>query len=186
MVDPDGTLDALSNLGLTSPLTDSKLNPGTQQGLPVLHPGAGSSASGPLHPSRPEGPPTNPGGPSDETDGAKWAPVSAKTYTWHKRIYSGTLLLGSFYASRKQIVSSILDHCGVALHLSFRSTTPKLSFLWKWKEVCQLWYTIVYLCLCAASSQSSQRDPTSRARVSRWRLCVCPTADIQVYVCDDL
>lgn len=71
MVDPDGTLDALSNLGLTSPLTDLTLNPGTQQGLPVLHPGAGASPSGPLHPSRPEGLPTNPGGPSDETEGAK-------------------------------------------------------------------------------------------------------------------
>lgn len=71
MVDPDGTLDALSNLGLTSPLTDPTLNPGTQQALPVLHPGAGASPSGPLQPSRPEGLPTNPGGPSDDTERAK-------------------------------------------------------------------------------------------------------------------
>lgn len=71
MVDPDGTLDALSNLGLTSPLSDPKLNPGTQQGLPVLHPGAGAPPSGPLLPSRPEGLPPNPGGPPAQTDGTK-------------------------------------------------------------------------------------------------------------------
>lgn len=43
MVDPDGTLDVLSNLSLTSPLTDQKFDPGTQQGAPVL-PGAGASS----------------------------------------------------------------------------------------------------------------------------------------------
>lgn len=68
MVDPDGTLDALSNLGLTSPLTDPNLNLGTQQGL---HPVAGASPSGPLPSSRPVVLPTNPGGPSDQTEGAK-------------------------------------------------------------------------------------------------------------------
>lgn len=72
MVDPDGTLDALSSLGVTSPLTDPKLNPGTQQAPPVLHPaGAGAPPSGPLHPCRPEGQPPNAGGPSDETGGSK-------------------------------------------------------------------------------------------------------------------
>ncbi|XP_070829342.1 centrosomal protein of 170 kDa isoform X1 [Chaetodon trifascialis] len=64
MVDPDGTLDALSNLGLTSPLTDQKINPGTQQGASVLHPGAGVSSST-LSSSRPEGQATEPCGPSD-------------------------------------------------------------------------------------------------------------------------
>lgn len=71
MVDPDGTLDALSNLGLTSPLTDPNLNIGTPQGLPGLHPGAGASPSGPLPPSRPVVLPTTPGGPSGQTEGAK-------------------------------------------------------------------------------------------------------------------
>ncbi|KAK1886972.1 Centrosomal protein of 170 kDa [Dissostichus eleginoides] len=32
MVDPDGTLDALSNMGVTSPLADQKTSPGAQQG----------------------------------------------------------------------------------------------------------------------------------------------------------
>uniref|UniRef100_A0A674NCP9 Centrosomal protein 170Ab n=1 Tax=Takifugu rubripes TaxID=31033 RepID=A0A674NCP9_TAKRU len=71
MVDPDGTLDALSNLGLTSPLTDPNLNPGPPHGLPVLQPGPGTSPSGPLPPSRPVVLATNPGGPSDQTEGAK-------------------------------------------------------------------------------------------------------------------
>uniref|UniRef100_A0A674NXG8 Centrosomal protein 170Ab n=2 Tax=Takifugu rubripes TaxID=31033 RepID=A0A674NXG8_TAKRU len=60
MVDPDGTLDALSNLGLTSPLTDPNLNPGPPHGLPVLQPGPGTSPSGPLPPSRPVVLATNP------------------------------------------------------------------------------------------------------------------------------
>ncbi|XP_008281087.1 centrosomal protein of 170 kDa [Stegastes partitus] len=60
MVDPDGTLDALSNLGLTSPLTDQKLSPGTQQGVSVLHPGAEASLSA----SRPDGLSTEPCGAS--------------------------------------------------------------------------------------------------------------------------
>lgn len=46
MVDPDGTLDALSNLGVTSPLADQKVTPGPQQGAEVS---TGST------PSRPEG-----------------------------------------------------------------------------------------------------------------------------------
>ncbi|XP_030284835.1 centrosomal protein of 170 kDa isoform X2 [Sparus aurata] len=54
MVDPDGTLDALTTLGITSPLADQKMNPGTQQGASVLHPGAGAPPST-FPPSRPEG-----------------------------------------------------------------------------------------------------------------------------------
>lgn len=63
MVDPDGTLDALSNLGLTSPLTDPKLSPGTQQEASVLHPGAEAALSA----TRPEGLSTEPCGASDQT-----------------------------------------------------------------------------------------------------------------------
>uniref|UniRef100_A0A3P8TPL0 Centrosomal protein 170Ab n=1 Tax=Amphiprion percula TaxID=161767 RepID=A0A3P8TPL0_AMPPE len=63
MVDPDGTLDALSNLGLTSPLTDPKLSPGTQQEASVLHPRAEAALSA----TRPEGLSTEPCGASDQT-----------------------------------------------------------------------------------------------------------------------
>jgi len=42
MVDPDGTLDALTILGLTSPLAEQKVGPGTQQGSSALHPGGSS------------------------------------------------------------------------------------------------------------------------------------------------
>lgn len=73
MVDPDGTLDALSNLGLTSPLTDQKISPGTQQGASMLHPGAGAS-SGAASSSRPEGPATEPCGPSDHAEVAERDP----------------------------------------------------------------------------------------------------------------
>ncbi|XP_062420522.1 centrosomal protein of 170 kDa isoform X2 [Pungitius pungitius] len=45
MVDPDGTLDALSSLGLTSPLTEQRIGPGNQQGVSLLHPGAEASSS---------------------------------------------------------------------------------------------------------------------------------------------
>ncbi|XP_068178232.1 centrosomal protein of 170 kDa [Antennarius striatus] len=48
MVDPDGTLDALSNLGLTSPLADQR-NPGTQQGASVLHHPTGASSKAEDH-----------------------------------------------------------------------------------------------------------------------------------------
>ncbi|XP_014833748.1 PREDICTED: centrosomal protein of 170 kDa-like isoform X1 [Poecilia mexicana] len=37
MVDPDGTLDALSSMGLTSPLSDQRTSPGSQQGAQALH-----------------------------------------------------------------------------------------------------------------------------------------------------
>ncbi|XP_072240477.1 centrosomal protein of 170 kDa [Leuresthes tenuis] len=43
MVDPDGTLDALSNLGLTSPLADQKISPGTRQ--PGAEPASASTVS---------------------------------------------------------------------------------------------------------------------------------------------
>lgn len=69
MVDPDGTLDALSNLGLTSPLTDQKINPGTQQGASVLHRGVGVSS-----PSRSEGLATELCGPSDHAEVAERDP----------------------------------------------------------------------------------------------------------------
>uniref|UniRef100_A0A3B5LZ09 Centrosomal protein 170Ab n=1 Tax=Xiphophorus couchianus TaxID=32473 RepID=A0A3B5LZ09_9TELE len=36
MVDPDGTLDALSSMGLTSPLSDQRMSPGSQQGAPAF------------------------------------------------------------------------------------------------------------------------------------------------------
>ncbi|XP_029365839.1 centrosomal protein of 170 kDa [Echeneis naucrates] len=61
MVDPDGTLDALSTLGINSPLTDPKISPGTQQG--ALH--IGSSA---LSGSRPEELPSEPWGSSDHAE----------------------------------------------------------------------------------------------------------------------
>lgn len=54
MVDPDGTLDALSNLGLTSPLADQKISHGAHQGTLVLHPGAEASSCT-SSASRPEG-----------------------------------------------------------------------------------------------------------------------------------
>ncbi|XP_053711774.1 centrosomal protein of 170 kDa-like isoform X1 [Synchiropus splendidus] len=44
MVDPDGTLDALSSLGITSPLTDQRTTPVNQQGEPALHAGAEASS----------------------------------------------------------------------------------------------------------------------------------------------
>uniref|UniRef100_A0A667XEI0 CEP170 C-terminal domain-containing protein n=2 Tax=Myripristis murdjan TaxID=586833 RepID=A0A667XEI0_9TELE len=45
MVDPDGTLDALSNLGLTSPLvTEQKISPGAQQGAAAGAPSCTPSA----------------------------------------------------------------------------------------------------------------------------------------------
>lgn len=67
MVDPDGTLDALTTLGITSPLTDQKMNPGTQQGASVLHPGAGAPP-GTFPPSRPEGHATEFCGPSEHAE----------------------------------------------------------------------------------------------------------------------
>ncbi|XP_034386190.1 centrosomal protein of 170 kDa [Cyclopterus lumpus] len=81
MVDPDGTLDALSILGLTSPLTEQKIGPGTQQGPSVLHPGAEGSSN---TVSRPEGRATESSGPLDhavvaERDpGPKQSPRSYK------------------------------------------------------------------------------------------------------------
>ncbi|XP_067440043.1 centrosomal protein of 170 kDa [Thunnus thynnus] len=73
MVDPDGTLDALSSLGLTSPLTDQKISPGTQQGASVLHPGAEASSS--THSaSKQEGTTAEPQGQSDHAQVAERDP----------------------------------------------------------------------------------------------------------------
>ena len=48
MVDPDGTLDALASLGLTSPLTDlQRVSPGAAGPSSVGHPTGGSSGEGP-------------------------------------------------------------------------------------------------------------------------------------------
>lgn len=73
MVDPDGTLDALSSLGLTSPLTDQKISPGTQQGASVLHPGAEASSST-LSASKQEGTTAEPQGQSDHAQVAERDP----------------------------------------------------------------------------------------------------------------
>nr|XP_004538999.2 centrosomal protein of 170 kDa [Maylandia zebra]XP_023010198.2 centrosomal protein of 170 kDa [Maylandia zebra] len=67
MVDPDGTLDALSNLGLTSPLTDQKISPGAQQRAAVLQTEAEAS-SRTLSSSRPELLSTEPVGSSNHAE----------------------------------------------------------------------------------------------------------------------
>ncbi|XP_061578819.1 centrosomal protein of 170 kDa isoform X2 [Cololabis saira] len=54
MVDPDGTLDALSGLGLTSPLAGQNINPGTRQGAPVLDPKTEMATSNTLSNRGPE------------------------------------------------------------------------------------------------------------------------------------
>ncbi|XP_042340576.1 centrosomal protein of 170 kDa [Plectropomus leopardus] len=72
MVDPDGTLDALSNLGLTSPLTDQNISPGTQQGASVTHPGGEASPS--ILSSRPEGQASEPCGASGHAEVAERDP----------------------------------------------------------------------------------------------------------------
>ena len=60
MVDPDGTLDALTSLGLTSPLAGQKLSPGSQQ--EASHPGAEALSS------RPEGVTSEARGSSDHAE----------------------------------------------------------------------------------------------------------------------
>ncbi|KAM6939837.1 centrosomal protein of 170 kDa [Xenentodon cancila] len=55
MVDPDGTLDALSSLGLTSPLADQNINPGTRQGASVSDPKTEKASSSTLSTHGPEG-----------------------------------------------------------------------------------------------------------------------------------
>lgn len=67
-VDPDGTLDALSNLGLTSPLvTERKISPGAQQGSTVLLPEVDASSTS-LSAPRPEGTSTEPCGPLENAE----------------------------------------------------------------------------------------------------------------------
>ncbi|KAM4603282.1 centrosomal protein of 170 kDa [Polymixia lowei] len=72
MVDPDGTLDALSNLGLTSPLVaDQRISPGAQQGAATLLPGAEPpTASAP----KADGASAEPRGPSERSDVAERDP----------------------------------------------------------------------------------------------------------------
>uniref|UniRef100_A0A673C6T8 CEP170 C-terminal domain-containing protein n=1 Tax=Sphaeramia orbicularis TaxID=375764 RepID=A0A673C6T8_9TELE len=66
MVDPDGTLDALTTLGLTSPLSDQKISPRAQLGASgLLQPGPETS-SVVTTASRPEGP--EPCGPSEQAE----------------------------------------------------------------------------------------------------------------------
>ncbi|XP_040891252.1 centrosomal protein of 170 kDa [Toxotes jaculatrix] len=78
MVDPDGTLDALSSLGLTSPLADQKISPGTQQGVQVSHPGAEASSCT-LSASRPGGLTSESHGSSDRAEVAKRDPGSKQS-----------------------------------------------------------------------------------------------------------
>uniref|UniRef100_A0A3Q3WCF2 CEP170 C-terminal domain-containing protein n=1 Tax=Mola mola TaxID=94237 RepID=A0A3Q3WCF2_MOLML len=72
MVDPNGTLDALSNLSLASPLNDQRVDPGTQQGASMLHHGA--KAPSKLSPLRPEGLAPEAGAPSDQAESAERDP----------------------------------------------------------------------------------------------------------------
>ncbi|XP_069561065.1 centrosomal protein of 170 kDa [Brachyistius frenatus] len=74
MVDPDGTLDALSTLGLTSPPADRRIGIGTQQGSSVSHPGAEAASSGTLSASRPEGLSNEPRGSADRAEVAERDP----------------------------------------------------------------------------------------------------------------
>lgn len=83
MVDPDGTLDALSNLGLTSPLTDQKISPGVQQGASGLHPGVEVS-SRTLSASRPEGLACEARGSSNHTGVAERDPGPQQSSRSHK------------------------------------------------------------------------------------------------------
>lgn len=66
MVDPDGTLDALSTMGLTSPGTDPKSTPRVSS----LHPGSGTT--------RPEVPAIEPCEPSEQA-GAEQDPGSKQS-----------------------------------------------------------------------------------------------------------
>ncbi|XP_041641457.1 centrosomal protein of 170 kDa [Cheilinus undulatus] len=56
MVDPDGTLDALSTMGLTSPLAEQKIGPAPQQGASSSHPEAGAASRSEALTSEPCGP----------------------------------------------------------------------------------------------------------------------------------
>uniref|UniRef100_UPI003AAB2CE6 centrosomal protein of 170 kDa n=1 Tax=Centroberyx gerrardi TaxID=166262 RepID=UPI003AAB2CE6 len=74
MVDPDGTLDALSTLGLTSPLVaDRKISPGAQQGAAALLPAA-EAPSSTLSARKPDGSSSEPRGPSDRAEVAERDP----------------------------------------------------------------------------------------------------------------
>nr|XP_020451808.1 centrosomal protein of 170 kDa-like isoform X2 [Monopterus albus] len=71
MVDPDGTLDALSNLGLTSPLTDQKITPGAQQG---------EASSSTLSAPRPDELASDPCGSSEHTEMAERDPGPQQSF----------------------------------------------------------------------------------------------------------
>lgn len=83
MVDPDGTLDALSNLSL-SPLADQKLGPETLQGASAVHPGAEAALSSQLSAPRPEGRSNEPCGSSEQTKVAKRDPGTQQLGTSYK------------------------------------------------------------------------------------------------------
>lgn len=82
MVDPDGTLDALSSLGLTSPLADQKISLGAQQRASLLQTEATASSNA-LSASRPEVLSTEPTGTSDHaevSEGDPGLPQSSNSY----------------------------------------------------------------------------------------------------------
>lgn len=81
MVDPNGTLDALSNLSLAGPLNDQRVDPGTQQGASMSHHGAEAPTK--LSPLRPEGLAPEAGAPPDQAEPAERDPglkQSSRTY----------------------------------------------------------------------------------------------------------
>uniref|UniRef100_A0A1A8GV13 Centrosomal protein 170b n=2 Tax=Nothobranchius korthausae TaxID=1143690 RepID=A0A1A8GV13_9TELE len=84
MVDPDGTLDALSNLGLTSPLTDQKLGPGTQQGAPEVHHAAEVASSNTRSTSMHEGRPGEPFGSSEHSGVSERDPETQQVASSYK------------------------------------------------------------------------------------------------------
>uniref|UniRef100_A0A3Q0SCL7 Centrosomal protein 170Ab n=1 Tax=Amphilophus citrinellus TaxID=61819 RepID=A0A3Q0SCL7_AMPCI len=82
MVDPDGTLDALSSLGLTSPLADQKISLGAQQRASLLQTEAAASSNA-LSASKPEVLSTEPTGTSDHaevSEGDPGLPQSSNSY----------------------------------------------------------------------------------------------------------
>ncbi|XP_047220252.1 centrosomal protein of 170 kDa [Girardinichthys multiradiatus] len=86
MVDPDGTLDALSSMGLTSPLSDQKTSHGTQQGAPVLHSGAETKTSSTLSAPRHEEFSGKPCGSSERTEETKQVPHKGVTsYNYQRK-----------------------------------------------------------------------------------------------------
>ncbi|KAM4751121.1 centrosomal protein of 170 kDa isoform 1-T1 [Anableps anableps] len=79
MVDPDGTLDALSSMGLTSPLGDQRTSPETQQGAPALHSRTETKTSSTVSAPRFEEFPAEPCGFSEHTEETKHDPHKGVT-----------------------------------------------------------------------------------------------------------